>query len=183
MSESISIGRGVTPRKAVLWYLWATLANLPKVGCYRFRKFKPGEFPFIFLCTVRSALSTIAHVEIDERDLSQLELIDDAGGDNSPVTVGNVRRFTADQVVQVATIDTFQGCEAEIVILSTVRNQGPEDSAISGQRASIGFLKVSVLCELRSCKADPLPRWPSRLVPEPNECGAFTSSRRTFHPG
>jgi hypothetical protein len=95
---------------------------------------------------VRSALSTIAHVEVDERDLEQLELTEEADGDNAPFTVGNIRRFTADQVVQVATIDTFQGCEADIVILSTVRNQGPEDFVAGGAKGTIGFLKVSIHC-------------------------------------
>jgi hypothetical protein len=93
---------------------------------------------------VRNALSAIAHVEIDERDLKQLELTDEAGENIAPFTVGNIRRFTADQVVQVATIDTFQGCEAEIVILSTVRNQGQDDFATGGSNGSIGFLKASV---------------------------------------
>jgi hypothetical protein len=48
---------------------------------------------------VRSALSTIAHVEVDERDAKQLELTDEGDAHTAPFTVGNIRRFTADQVV------------------------------------------------------------------------------------
>lgn len=93
--------------------------------------------------TVRSALSTIAHVEVDQRDLDQIESTEDTGVGTGPFTVGDVRRFTADQVVQVATIDTFQGCEADVVILSTVRNRGHEDLIAGGPKGTIGFLKVS----------------------------------------
>jgi hypothetical protein len=72
---------------------------------------------------VRTALSGIVTVDVDERDLQQLEVNDDDDAANpSPLVVGEIRRSTADKVVKVATIDTFQGCEADIVILSTVRN-------------------------------------------------------------
>jgi hypothetical protein len=94
---------------------------------------------------VRNALSNIVTVDIDERDLQQLEVAED--DDASQVSlpfVGNVRRSTADKIVRVATIDTFQGCEADIIILSTVRNQGMDDGSRAGFiKKTIGFLKVT----------------------------------------
>lgn len=95
-------------------------------------------------------MSEIVTVDIDERDLRQLEVdgdnpAKDESGDRQlcPIVVGDIRRSTADKVVEVATIDTFQGCEADIVILSTVRNQGLEESSAQGMmKKTIGFLKV-----------------------------------------
>lgn len=89
-------------------------------------------------------------MDIDERDLKELDVHDeDIANDQTsenkaecPV-IGDVRRSTADKVVKVATIDTFQGCEADIVILCTVRNQGLDDSSGQGsKKKTIGFLKV-----------------------------------------
>lgn len=93
---------------------------------------------------VRNALSEIVTVDIDELDLQQLEVAEqDESSAVPPIFVGNVRRSTGDKVVRVATIDTFQGCEADIIILSTVRNQGMDDGTGSGfVKKTIGFLKV-----------------------------------------
>ncbi|KAI9431022.1 hypothetical protein H4582DRAFT_1335637 [Lactarius indigo] len=84
---------------------------------------------------VRAALKDLEiAVSVDERDEEQLERTGLAGGDD----IG----FAQVQVAQhicIGTVDTFQGQEAKIVIISLVRNSGTFEEG----RTSIGFLKSS----------------------------------------
>ncbi|RHZ83153.1 hypothetical protein Glove_99g360 [Diversispora epigaea] len=93
---------------------------------------------------IREALSKSFVVMIDERDAEQLadfeENLDDGGvgetGLTNTISVASTKQLN--QQVILRTIDNFQGEEAEIVIISLVRNVlDPEK--ISG---SIGFLKT-----------------------------------------
>jgi hypothetical protein len=112
---------------------------------------------------VRSALSTIAHVEVDERDAKQLELTDEGDAHTAPYT--------------------FQGCEAEIVILSTVRNQGQDELGTGESKGSIGFLKASAdpCCE-SVWKTDPA-HFALGVVSKSHKRRAFPSSGGTLYTG
>ncbi|KAI9431019.1 hypothetical protein H4582DRAFT_1823204 [Lactarius indigo] len=84
---------------------------------------------------VRTALEDLEiAVSVDERDEEQLERTGLAGGDD----IGFAQVQVA-QHIRIGTVDTFQGQEAKIVIISLVRNSG----AFEEGNASIGFLKSS----------------------------------------
>ncbi|KAH9011570.1 hypothetical protein EDB85DRAFT_1108865 [Lactarius pseudohatsudake] len=84
---------------------------------------------------VRAALKDLEiAVSVDERDEEQLERTGLAGGDDIGFTQVQVA-----QHIRIGTVDTFQGQEAKIVIISLVRNSGTFEEG----RASIGFLKSS----------------------------------------
>ncbi|GAA5970767.1 hypothetical protein JCM8115_003167 [Rhodotorula mucilaginosa] len=110
---------------------------------------------------LRSLLEAVQITTIlDERDLEDLDAEED-GSDNSDGQVGseskNILQPHAEQrslktQVLLRTVDRFQGEEADIIVLSLVRNaktasesaeDGDEDQAIFSRdaRASIGFLK------------------------------------------
>ena len=55
--------------------------------------------------------------------------------------------------IRIGTVDTFQGQEAKIVIISLVRNSG---SFEEGQ-ASIGFLKVSITTTIYHYRVSTVP--------------------------
>ncbi|KAF8265013.1 hypothetical protein EI94DRAFT_400563 [Lactarius quietus] len=85
---------------------------------------------------VRAALKDLKiEVSVDERDEEQLERTGLAGDDDVGVAQVEVARH-----IRIGTVDTFQGQEAKIVIISLVRNSGTFEE---GQGASIGFLKSS----------------------------------------
>ncbi|KAH9170426.1 hypothetical protein EDB89DRAFT_1304023 [Lactarius sanguifluus] len=82
---------------------------------------------------VRAALKDLEiAVSVDERDEEQLARTGLAGGDD----IGFAQVEVA-QHIRIGTVDTFQGQEAKIVIISLVRNSGTFEEG----RASIGFLK------------------------------------------
>ncbi|KAH9052543.1 hypothetical protein EDB87DRAFT_1570453 [Lactarius vividus] len=84
---------------------------------------------------VRAALKDLKiAVSVDERDEEQLERTGLVGDDD----VGFAQVQVA-QHIRIGTVDTFQGQEAKIVIISLVRNSGVFEEG----RASIGFLKSS----------------------------------------
>ncbi|KAH8998206.1 hypothetical protein EDB86DRAFT_3148849 [Lactarius hatsudake] len=84
---------------------------------------------------VRAALKDLKiAVSVDERDEEQLERTGLAGdGDTGLSQVQVAHR------IRIGTVDTFQGQEAKIVIISLVRNSGTFEEG----QASIGFLKSS----------------------------------------
>ncbi|KAH9052824.1 hypothetical protein EDB87DRAFT_1676964 [Lactarius vividus] len=78
---------------------------------------------------VRAALKDLKiAVSVDERDEEQLERTGLAGDDDMGLAQ-----------IRIGTLDTFQGQEAKIVIISLVRNSGTFEEG----NASIGFLKSS----------------------------------------
>ncbi|KAH9170424.1 hypothetical protein EDB89DRAFT_2071946 [Lactarius sanguifluus] len=84
---------------------------------------------------VRAALKDLKiAVSVDERDEEQLERTGLAGDDDIGFAQVQVARH-----IRIGTVDTFQGQEAKIVIISLVRNSG----AFEEGNASIGFLKSS----------------------------------------
>ena len=101
---------------------------------------------------VRAALKDLKiAVSVDERDEDELERAGLTGDDEIGFTqvevarhvstIVDFRRFTVFIIlkIRIGTVDTFQGQEAKIVIISLVRNSGTFEE---GQSASIGFLKV-----------------------------------------
>ncbi|KAH9170429.1 hypothetical protein EDB89DRAFT_1304426 [Lactarius sanguifluus] len=85
---------------------------------------------------VRAALKDLEiAVSVDERDEEQLERTGLAGDDDD---IGFAQVQVA-QHIRIGTVDTFQGQEAKIVIISLVRNSGTFEEC----QASIGFLKSS----------------------------------------
>ncbi|KAH8998233.1 hypothetical protein EDB86DRAFT_3234341 [Lactarius hatsudake] len=85
---------------------------------------------------VRAALKDLKiAVSVDERDEDELERTGLAGDDD----IGFAQ-------IRIGTVDTFQGQEAKIVIISLVRNSG----AFEEGNASIGFLKLMVFGSLKS---------------------------------
>ncbi|GES78947.1 P-loop containing nucleoside triphosphate hydrolase protein [Rhizophagus clarus] len=93
---------------------------------------------------LRDALKTSFTVVIDERDSQDLAEMEDDNEDRKEVKaesklVGNISVATKkslNQQVTLRTVDNFQGEEANIVIISLVRNSSKEDD-----RGKIGFLK------------------------------------------
>ncbi|KAH8997121.1 hypothetical protein EDB86DRAFT_926966 [Lactarius hatsudake] len=84
---------------------------------------------------VRAALKDLKiSVSVDERDEEQLERTGLAGDDDVGFAQVQVARH-----IRIGTVDTFQGQEAKIVIISLVRNSGTFEEG----QASIGFLKSS----------------------------------------
>ncbi|KAH9014346.1 hypothetical protein EDB85DRAFT_875353 [Lactarius pseudohatsudake] len=84
---------------------------------------------------VRAALKDLKiAVSVDERDEEQLERTGLAGNDDMGLAQVQVAHR-----IRIGTVDTFQGQEAKIVIISLVRNSG----AFEEGQASIGFLKSS----------------------------------------
>ncbi|KAI9451304.1 hypothetical protein BJY52DRAFT_119999 [Lactarius psammicola] len=82
---------------------------------------------------VRAALKDLKiAVSVDERDEEQLERTGLAGDDDIGFAQVQVARH-----IRIGTVDTFQGQEAKIVIISLVRNSGTFEEG----NASIGFLK------------------------------------------
>ena len=89
-------------------------------------------------------------VDMSERDASQLELADDEDNVRIVSAESSVRwrshsrgRLTAQ--VLISSVDSFQGMESDIVLLSTVRNIG------SSKGSSIGFLRVRRRHPRRAC--------------------------------
>ncbi|KAL5531131.1 hypothetical protein ACEPAG_4007 [Sanghuangporus baumii] len=118
---------------------------LLRQGCYS------SEGSIVVLCTylgqlarVRDALKTEMTVVIDERDQDALEKHE--GDDNYDNGV-TVERVHVTQRVRVRSVDNYQGEEADIVILSLVRNSGggheTNEHDIIARRTvpRIGFLK------------------------------------------
>ncbi|KAI0294246.1 hypothetical protein B0F90DRAFT_1758208 [Multifurca ochricompacta] len=82
---------------------------------------------------VRAALRDLKiAVSVDERDEEQLERTGLTGDDSVGFTQVQVARH-----IRLGTVDTFQGEEAKIVIISLVRNSGSFEHG----NGSIGFLK------------------------------------------
>ncbi|KAI0294249.1 P-loop containing nucleoside triphosphate hydrolase protein, partial [Multifurca ochricompacta] len=82
---------------------------------------------------VRAALRDLKiAVSVDERDEEQLERAGLAGNDEIGFAQVQVARH-----IRIGTVDTFQGQEAKIVIISLVRNSGSFEEG----EGSIGFLK------------------------------------------
>ena len=117
---------------------------------------------------VRAALKDLKiAVSVDERDEEQLERAGLTGEDEMGFAQVQVARHVSTTAVdfrwftvlillkiRIGTVDTFQGQEAKIVIISLVRNSG---SFEEGQSASIGFLKVrSPIVSLIQSAADDL---------------------------
>ncbi|PKC17959.1 P-loop containing nucleoside triphosphate hydrolase protein [Rhizophagus irregularis] len=93
---------------------------------------------------LRDALKTTFTVVIDERDSQDLAEMEDENEDrkeekteNNPVeNISIATKKSLNQQVTLRTVDNFQGEEANIVIISLVRNSSKEDD-----RGGIGFLK------------------------------------------
>ncbi|KAH9038181.1 hypothetical protein EDB85DRAFT_526111 [Lactarius pseudohatsudake] len=82
---------------------------------------------------VRAALRDLKiAVSVDERDEEQLERTGLVGDDDIGFAQVQVARH-----IRIGTVDTFQGQEAKIVIISLVRNSGTFEEG----KSSIGFLK------------------------------------------
>ncbi|KAI9445912.1 hypothetical protein H4582DRAFT_1804013 [Lactarius indigo] len=82
---------------------------------------------------VRAAMRDLKiAVSVDERDEEQLERTGLAGDDEIGFAQVQVARH-----IRIGTVDTFQGQEAKIVIISLVRNSGTFEEG----KSSIGFLK------------------------------------------
>ncbi|KAF7315432.1 hypothetical protein MIND_00058100 [Mycena indigotica] len=113
--------------------------HLLRQGCYS------DEGDIVVLCAylgqlarVRDALAGLKEIAVliegkDQQDLAeQEEELDDHG---------HIEHVKVTKRVRLRTIDNYQGEEAEIVILSTVRNVGSqEDSSHMHGRPTIGFL-------------------------------------------
>ncbi|CAB5368199.1 unnamed protein product [Rhizophagus irregularis] len=92
---------------------------------------------------LRDALKTTFTVVIDERDSQDLAEMEDENEDrkeekteNNPVeNISIATKKSLNQQVTLRTVDNFQGEEANIVIISLVRNSSKEDD-----RGGIGFL-------------------------------------------
>ncbi|KAK7447384.1 hypothetical protein VKT23_014094 [Stygiomarasmius scandens] len=93
------------------------------------------------LVRVREALAEQVTVVIDERD--QKELDDRASDDSDEVDCLQpvIQRNRLSSYVRIRTIDNYQGEEAKVVILSTVRNGGTGEDQLEQRRSNIGFLK------------------------------------------
>lgn len=118
------------------------------------------------LMKVRDALKKEMTVVIDERDQAELDKHEeDEGGSGADINIERVQitqrvcRSSGTHLpaydditflqVKIRSIDNYQGEEADVVILSLVRNSGQGDTegkGFSRQRSSprIGFLKVSL---------------------------------------
>ncbi|KAH8119264.1 P-loop containing nucleoside triphosphate hydrolase protein [Phellopilus nigrolimitatus] len=118
---------------------------LLRQGCYS------AEGSIVVLCAylgqlarVRDALASEFVVVIDERDQVALADKDESTDEQDDVTIERVR---LSQRVKVRSVDNYQGEEADIIILSLVRNsgdgRGSDDDPHIETRSSrnIGFLK------------------------------------------
>jgi hypothetical protein len=121
---------------------------------------------------VRQALQGRATVVIDQRDQDKLDL---AGDEQLVVSAHEV---PVSQQVTLRTVDNFQGCEGDVIILSTVRNVGGADGPQS--KGTIGFLKVSRLAARQNGEtlADPF----KQPVGQPSQCRALPRARGPLHP-
>jgi hypothetical protein len=86
------------------------------------------------LMKLRNSLKNEFTVQLEERDLKELQGFDDTleEGENTTITA---ERVSLQNVIRVATIDNYQGEESKYVIISLVRSTSP--------KKSIGFLKTS----------------------------------------
>ena len=88
---------------------------------------------------LKSELARVRHdmvVELDERDQEEL---DEAEAGEAPPAPRGVHRASAAEHVRLATVDNFQGEEADIVLISTARNQ-------------FGFVAESNRCNARAAR-------------------------------
>ncbi|KAJ7651473.1 hypothetical protein DFH06DRAFT_1207067 [Mycena polygramma] len=117
--------------------------HLLRQGCYS------EEGDIVVLCAylgqlarVRDALGNEVAVIIDGRDKENLAEQEEELEDRADQA--QVERIQVTKRVRLRTIDNYQGEEAKIVILSTVRNAGSRtdgsDSAYNSHRPTIGFL-------------------------------------------
>ncbi|TDL21593.1 hypothetical protein BD410DRAFT_297523 [Rickenella mellea] len=119
---------------------------LLRQGCYS------EEGDIVVLCAylgqlarVRDALASEVAVVIDERD--QVELANMEQGDSDTEGTPTVEKIRVTKRVKIRTVDNYQGEEANIIILSLVRNSGGpgkeagEFAEASRSGHSIGFLK------------------------------------------
>ncbi|KAI9633256.1 uncharacterized protein MKK02DRAFT_29126 [Dioszegia hungarica] len=109
--------------------------HFAKQGCY------PAEKGVVILCAyagqvmeVKKCLEGRAEIKTGEKEKEALAR---AGGNND--IFGHSIR-PSKLTVMVRTIDSFQGEEADIIILSLVRNAGETESP---EKHSIGFLKIN----------------------------------------
>ncbi|TFK54494.1 P-loop containing nucleoside triphosphate hydrolase protein [Heliocybe sulcata] len=116
---------------------------LLRQGCYS------NEGDIVVLCAylgqlarMRDALSDEVAVVIDERDQQLLAEREDEGEGTMEENGVAVEHVKVSKRVRLRTIDNYQGEEAEIVILSLVRNSGGSDEDEEPlTRANIGFLR------------------------------------------
>ncbi|RIA88937.1 hypothetical protein C1645_739024 [Glomus cerebriforme] len=88
---------------------------------------------------IRDALAKLFVVIIDERDAQDIAEMEGRDGRNRThdnVDTGDTLKTSLNQPITLRTVDNFQGEEANIVIISLVRNFSE-----SGRHDSIGFLK------------------------------------------
>jgi superfamily I DNA and/or RNA helicase len=89
------------------------------------------------LAVLRQELSALRHDELielseyDEADLLRLDLLNPGKSQGQSAAAGNVSRTTVHERLRLSTVDNFQGEEADIVLISTVRNN---------PKGNIGFL-------------------------------------------
>ncbi|THU97835.1 P-loop containing nucleoside triphosphate hydrolase protein [Dendrothele bispora CBS 962.96] len=94
------------------------------------------------LVRVREALAEMVTVVIDERDQKELDdRANDESSDADEPSQPLVQRNKLSRYVRIRTIDNYQGEEAKVVILSTVRNVGTGEDQLEQRRSNIGFLK------------------------------------------
>ncbi|KAI5827612.1 P-loop containing nucleoside triphosphate hydrolase protein [Schizophyllum commune Tattone D] len=94
------------------------------------------------LVKLRDALSREVVVVIDERDARDIATHEDVDEDEVEQRNAAAREVQVSKQVRLRTVDNFQGEEAKIVILSTVRNAGSVDEVTGARRSTkIGFLK------------------------------------------
>ncbi|KLO14620.1 P-loop containing nucleoside triphosphate hydrolase protein [Schizopora paradoxa] len=92
------------------------------------------------LAKVRDALSSEVVVLIDERD--QKELADRENDTEVEQESATISRVPINKRVRIRTVDNYQGEEADVVILSLVRNSGGAQVGLDGRgSANIGFFK------------------------------------------
>ncbi|CCO31231.1 NFX1-type zinc finger-containing protein 1 [Rhizoctonia solani AG-1 IB] len=123
--------------------IYDLVLHLLKQGCYN----KPGNIVVLAaylgqIPKLRRKLQEIVTIVIDERDA---ELLERHTMDQEET--GTVEQVQLSKQVIIRTLDNFQGEEAEVIILSLIRNSGtPFDKETSSLehvkgRAPIGFLK------------------------------------------
>ncbi|GBB94409.1 hypothetical protein RclHR1_02350008 [Rhizophagus clarus] len=89
---------------------------------------------------IRDALAELFVVVIDERDAQDIAELEGRDGRNNynNYNTDNTSKTSLSQPITLRTVDNFQGEEANIVIISLVRNYSG-----TGERDSIGFLRSS----------------------------------------
>ncbi|TKA27365.1 hypothetical protein B0A50_04977 [Salinomyces thailandicus] len=117
----------------------ALVGHLVKQGVYRAEEIAVLTPYLGQLRRLRSAFNGVVEIVLNERDTDDLVREGDGEEDDAELEIAGARRSsvakgTLSQALRLATVDNFQGEEAEVVIISLVR---------SNERGDCGFLKTS----------------------------------------